>query len=166
MMYQKILSLPALQKKLSQERAADKKLVFTNGCFDILHRGHATYLRAAKALGDVLIIGLNADASVRRLKGAARPVNHEEDRAYMLESLACVDYVTIFAEDTPYNLLSAIRPDILVKGGDYALENVIGREFAREVVLIDFVEGYSTTATIRKLQSEVGRPETGDRNRE
>ncbi len=152
-MHQKIFLLPELLKQLEQERALGKKLVFTNGCFDILHRGHATYLRAARNLGDVLIVGLNADASVRRLKGSERPINCEDDRAYLLESLACVDYIVVFAEDTPYELLSTIKPDILVKGGDYTLENVVGREFAHEVVLIDFVAGYSTTATIHKLQS-------------
>lgn len=149
----KIFELPALLKHLEQDRAAGKKIVFTNGCFDILHRGHATYLRAARSLGDKLIIGLNTDASVKRLKGENRPVNHEDDRAYLLESLACVDYVVKFGEDTPYELLSKIRPDILVKGGDYKIEEVVGREFAGEVILIDFVDGYSTTKTIQQMKS-------------
>lgn len=149
----KIYELPALLKQLEQDRTAGKKIVFTNGCFDILHRGHATYLRAARNLGDKLIIGLNTDASVKRLKGESRPVNHEDDRAYLLESLACVDYVVKFGEDTPYELLSQIRPDILVKGGDYKIEEVVGREFAGEVILIDFVDGYSTTRTIQQMKS-------------
>ncbi len=148
----KIVDLQALLQCLEQDRQQGKKIVFTNGCFDILHRGHATYLRAAKALGDKLIIGLNTDASVKRLKGESRPVNQEDDRAYLLESLACVDYVVKFGEDTPYELLSQIRPDILVKGSDYQVEGVIGREFAGEVVLIDFVNGYSTTQTILKMK--------------
>lgn len=149
----KIFELPELLKHLEQDKTAGKKIVFTNGCFDILHRGHAAYLRAAKSLGDKLIIGLNTDASVKRLKGESRPINGEDDRAYLLESLACVDYVVKFGEDTPHELLSQIRPDVLVKGGDYKIEEVIGREFAGEVVLIDFVEGYSTTKTIQKMKS-------------
>ncbi|MFP4088724.1 MAG: D-glycero-beta-D-manno-heptose 1-phosphate adenylyltransferase [Cyclobacteriaceae bacterium] len=148
----KIMSLPALLQRLETDRQAGKKIVFTNGCFDILHRGHATYLREARRLGDRLVIGLNTDASVKRLKGESRPINHEDDRAYLLESLEAVDYVVKFAEDTPYELLSQLRPDVLVKGGDYRLEQVIGREFADEVVLINFVEGYSTTRTIQQLQ--------------
>ena len=149
----KIYALPELLQQLDQDRAEGEKIVFTNGCFDILHRGHATYLRVAKSLGDKLIIGLNTDASVKRLKGESRPVNQEDDRAYLLESLAAVDYVVKFDEDTPYELLSQIRPDILVKGGDYKIEEVIGREFASEVALIDFVDGYSTTSTIQKMKN-------------
>ncbi len=148
----KILTLPALLKQLAINRKARQRIVFTNGCFDILHRGHATYLQAAQALGDVLIVGVNSDDSVRRLKGENRPINNEQDRAYLLASLAAVDYVTIFAEDTPHQLLSQVRPDVLVKGGDYQLEEVVGREFAREVQLIDFVNGYSTTKLIRKMK--------------
>lgn len=151
--YQKIVGLAELLPRLQLARDRQQKIVFTNGCFDILHRGHASYLRAARELGDLLVVGLNADASVRRLKGKERPINHEQDRAYLLESLACVDYVTIFAEDTPYKLLSAIRPDILVKGGDYRLEEVVGREFAGKVMLVDFVTGYSTTKTIQRLRA-------------
>ena len=148
----KILMLPALLEQLDNDRQAGQRIVFTNGCFDILHRGHATYLQAAQALGDVLIVGVNSDASVRRLKGENRPINNEQDRAYLLASLAAVDYVTIFTEDTPHGLLSQLRPDVLVKGGDYQLEEVVGREFAREVQLIDFVNGYSTTKLIRKMK--------------
>ncbi len=145
-------ALPDLLKKLEEDRAEGKKIVFTNGCFDILHRGHATYLRQARALGEVLIIGLNSDSSVKRLKGKDRPINSEDDRAYILESLQCVTYVVKFGEDTPHELLSRIKPDILVKGGDYKLEDVVGREFAQEVILIDFVNGYSTTKTIQQLK--------------
>lgn len=149
----KIFDLPELLKHLEQDRAEGNKIVFTNGCFDILHRGHATYLRAARSLGDRLVIGLNTDASVKRLKGENRPVNHEDDRAYLLESLACVDYVVKFGEDTPYELLSQVRPDVLVKGADYKVEEVVGREFAGEVILIDFVDGYSTTKTIQRMKT-------------
>nr|WKN35177.1 D-glycero-beta-D-manno-heptose 1-phosphate adenylyltransferase [Tunicatimonas sp. TK19036] len=144
--------LKQLLSQLEKERAQGKKIVFTNGCFDILHRGHATYLRAARDLGNVLVIGLNTDASVKRLKGESRPINNEDDRAYLLESLACVDYVIKFGEDTPFELLSQIKPDILVKGGDYKIEEVVGREFADQVILIDFVDGYSTTSTIQKMK--------------
>lgn len=149
----KIYTLLELLPLLEADRKAGKKLVFTNGCFDILHRGHATYLRKARSLGDKLIIGLNTDASVKRLKGESRPINHEDDRAYILESLECVDYVVKFGEDTPHELLSQIKPNILVKGGDYKIEDVVGREFADEVTLIDFVNGYSTTKTIEKMKT-------------
>ena len=152
MIANKIVTLPALLGHLTTDRQAGQRIVFTNGCFDILHRGHATYLQAAKALGDKLVVGVNADASVKRLKGEHRPINYEEDRAYLLASLASVDYVVIFSEDTPHEILSQIRPDILVKGGDYQLEEVVGREFAQSVQLIDFVDGYSTTQTIRRMQ--------------
>ncbi|MGB3589152.1 MAG: D-glycero-beta-D-manno-heptose 1-phosphate adenylyltransferase [Tunicatimonas sp.] len=144
--------LTALLAKLDQHRTRGEIIVFTNGCFDILHRGHASYLQAARDLGDLLVIGVNTDASVKRLKGDSRPINNEDDRAFILQSLACVDYVIKFGEDTPHELLSQIKPDILVKGGDYKLEEVVGREFARQVVLIDFVDGYSTTKTIRKMK--------------
>ena len=150
----KMLDLPTLLQRLQQDRSEGKTIVFTNGCFDILHRGHAAYLREAKKLGDRLIIGLNSDASVKRLKGETRPINTEDDRAYLLESLACVDYVIIFTEDTPYELLSHIHPDVLAKGGDYQIEQVVGREFAQKVKLIHFVEGYSTTNTIERMQDK------------
>ncbi|TLD81661.1 D-glycero-beta-D-manno-heptose-7-phosphate kinase [Helicobacter sp. MIT 05-5293] len=128
------------------------KVVFTNGCFDILHRGHLTYLAKARSLGDVLIVGINSDDSVMRLKGENRPINSLEDRAYMLCGLECVDYVVSFSSDTPLELIKAIKPDVLVKGGDYHNKVVVGSEFAKEVVLIDFVEGKSTTKIIHKIQ--------------
>lgn len=154
MEYNKIHTLPSLLNELQKERNVARKVVFTNGCFDILHRGHVTYLRKARSLGDLLVIGLNTDASVKRLKGESRPINQEDDRAFILESLACVDYVVKFEEDTPHELLSKVQPDILVKGGDYKLEDVVGREFAKEVILIDFVDGYSTTKTIQQMQEK------------
>lgn len=132
-------------------RACGEKIVFTNGCFDLLHVGHVTYLEKARQLGRHLIVGLNTDASVRRLKGETRPLVHELDRARVLSALACVDAVVLFDEDTPAELIARIRPDILVKGGDYKLEEVAGRESAGEVRIIDFEEGYSTTGVVEKI---------------
>ena len=129
-----------------------KKVVFTNGCFDILHVGHVKYLQIAKSFGDVLIVGLNSDASVSRLKGPTRPVNIAEDRAYLLAALEAVDFVVPFEDDTPYELIKMIGPDVLVKGGDYEGKEVVGTEFAIELKLVDFVDGKSTTKTIEKIQ--------------
>ena len=139
---------------LSQElKKRGKKIVFTNGCFDILHVGHVKYLEEAKSYGDVLILGLNSDESVRRLKGSTRPVNTEDDRAYILASLEAVDYVVKFYEDTPYELIKALQPHILVKGGDYKGKEVVGQDIAEELRLVDFVEGKSTTKTIARIQN-------------
>ncbi len=134
-----------------------KKIVFTNGCFDILHKGHVTYLQKARKLGDVLIVGMNTDASVRRLKGSGRPVNSEKDRAFVLGSLRCVDKVVFFSEDTPEKLIRKVRPDVLVKGGDWKKENVVGAPFVEsyggKVKLIPFVKGFSTTGVLEKIAS-------------
>ena len=130
-------------------------VVFTNGCFDILHRGHITYLQEAAQLGDRLIIGLNSDASVRRLKGETRPLVEGEDRAYLLSALGCVDGVVLFDEDTPSQLLETIRPNILVKGGDYKVDEVIGREFVDSVQILSFKDGYSTTNVVNKIANLV-----------
>jgi len=132
-----------------------KKVVFTNGCFDILHVGHVKYLQIAKSFGDILIVGLNSDESVSRLKGPTRPVNIAEDRAYLLAALEAVDYVVPFSEDTPYELIKMIKPNILVKGGDYEGKDVVGTEFSGELKLVDFVDGKSTTRTIEKIQGNV-----------
>jgi len=132
-----------------------KKIVFTNGCFDILHVGHVKYLQIAKSFGDVLIVGLNSDASVSRLKGPSRPINPAEDRAYLLAALEAVDFVVPFEADTPYELINMIAPDVLVKGGDYEGKEVIGTEFASELKLVDFVDGKSTTKTIEKIQGNI-----------
>lgn len=132
-------------------KAKNKRIVFTNGCFDILHVGHVKYLQEAKSYGDVLIVGLNTDASVCVLKGPTRPVNTEEDRAYILGALEAVDYVVLFSDETPYELIKSIAPDILVKGGDYEGKSVVGAEFARELRLVQFVDGKSTTATIARI---------------
>lgn len=139
-----------LSKKLKQK---NKKIVFTNGCFDILHVGHIKYLEVAKSFGDVLILGLNTDNSVKRLKGDSRPINCQEDRAYTLAALKSVDYVVLFDEDTPYELIKALNPDILVKGGDYKGKEVVGQDLVKELKLVDFVEGKSTTSTIQRIKT-------------
>ena len=132
-------------------QSMDETVVFTNGCFDILHRGHITYLQEAAQLGRHLIIGLNSDASVRRLKGETRPIVSEDDRAALLSALQCVDGVVLFEEDTPAELLSYLRPNILVKGGDYKKEEIIGRESVDEVAVLSFKEGYSTSDIVKKI---------------
>ena len=129
-----------------------KKIVFTNGCFDILHVGHVKYLEVAKSYGDILILGLNADSSVRKLKGPTRPINTQDDRAYILASLESVDYVVIFEEETPYELIKLIKPHVLVKGGDYEGKEVVGQDIADELKLVQFVDGKSTTNTIKRIQ--------------
>jgi rfaE bifunctional protein nucleotidyltransferase chain/domain len=134
-----------------------KKVVFTNGCFDILHRGHVSYLNEAKAQGDILVLGLNSDASVRRLKGETRPVNSEEDRKFVLENLKSMDYVFIFEEDTPFNLIKQLQPDVLVKGGDWKVSDIIGSDIVLakggEVKSLNFIDGFSTTSTIEKIKT-------------
>jgi D-beta-D-heptose 7-phosphate kinase/D-beta-D-heptose 1-phosphate adenosyltransferase len=138
---------------LSKElKARDKKIIFTNGCFDILHAGHVRYLETAKSYGDVLILGLNSDRSVTALKGEGRPINIQADRAYILAALEAVDYVVVFDDDTPYNLIKAIKPNTLVKGGDYEGKDVVGQDIADELKLVQFVDGKSTTKTIEKIQ--------------
>ncbi|MFA6234491.1 MAG: D-glycero-beta-D-manno-heptose 1-phosphate adenylyltransferase [Bacteroidota bacterium] len=138
-----------------QLRSEGKRLVFTNGVFDILHRGHCEYLRDARAQGDVMVVGLNSDASVRRLKGESKPIVHEDDRAAVLEALASVDYVVIFDEDTPYVIISALLPDILIKGGDYALDEIVGRSEVEaaggQVLTIPLTEGRSSTNIIATI---------------
>lgn len=157
-MNKKILNIEELKEVLNiirNKKNENKRIVFTNGCFDILHRGHVEYLQKARELGDLLILGLNSDLSVKKLKGENRPINNEEDRAIVLSALECVDFVIIFDEDTPFELIKIINPDILVKGGDYKIENVVGREFAKETILIDFVDGYSTTKTIKSINKNI-----------
>ncbi len=141
-----------LEKCVLSAKNRKQKVVFTNGCFDILHLGHVKYLEVAKSFGDILIVGLNADASVTKLKGPTRPVNPEYDRAYLLAALEVVDYVVIFSEETPHDLIQMIRPDVLVKGGDYEGKAVVGTEFASELKLVDFVDGKSTTKTIERIK--------------
>jgi D-beta-D-heptose 7-phosphate kinase/D-beta-D-heptose 1-phosphate adenosyltransferase len=150
----KIVSLRTLKAKLAQERKAGRKIVFTNGCFDILHAGHVSVLEFSRAKGDVLVVGLNSDESVRRLKGPTRPVNKQADRALVLAALESVSYVSIFKEDTPYNLIKAVRPDVLVKGGDYKPSEIVGREFAGKVVRFALLKGRSTTGIIKKVSKK------------
>jgi len=142
---------------IKSEQRKGKKIVFTNGCFDILHRGHVTYLNQARDLGDLLIVGINSDESVKRLKGPERPVNMLEDRAYVLSALKSVDYVIPFEEDTPLNLINLIMPDILVKGGDYTIDRIIGAQevlaHGGRVEIIPFVPGKSTSAIIDTIKT-------------
>lgn len=154
----KIMEVPQLVEFIEQSRDEGKCVVFTNGCFDILHAGHVAYLQQAHELGDILIVGLNSDQSVRQLKGPDRPVNCEADRTRILAALSAVDAVVVFEDSTPYELIKTIRPDILVKGGDYSAEQVIGREFAGTTVILPFLEGRSTTGLLQKLeQNDSGR---------
>jgi D-beta-D-heptose 7-phosphate kinase/D-beta-D-heptose 1-phosphate adenosyltransferase len=141
-----------IEKTVKILKQQNKKIVFTNGCFDILHKGHVSYLNEAKSYGDILILGLNSDKSVQKLKGKDRPINCEDDRAYILVSLQSVDFVVIFSEDTPYNLISLIKPDVLVKGGDYKNKEVVGSNIAKTVKLVQFLDGKSTTNTIKKIK--------------
>ncbi|MFO7893077.1 MAG: D-glycero-beta-D-manno-heptose 1-phosphate adenylyltransferase [Longimicrobiales bacterium] len=138
-------------------RPRGERVVFTNGCFDILHRGHVEYLYAARALGDSLVVGVNTDASVARLKGPGRPVVPLEDRMYVLAGLGCIDAVTPFDEDTPRELIAALLPDVLVKGGDYEPDQVVGAtevaDAGGETIILPFIEGRSTTRIIRRLQN-------------
>lgn len=147
----KIKDFEQIARIAKRLKTQGRKIIFTNGCFDILHRGHATYLQQAKELGDFLIVGLNSDESIRRLKGASRPVNDLEDRAFLLAALESVDYVVPFTEDTPYALIKHVIPDILVKGADYEGKEVVGSDIAEEVKLISFVEGKSTSSLIEKI---------------
>ncbi len=143
------------ERTLSLWRFKNDKIVFTNGCFDILHKGHIEYLIKAASLGTKLVIGLNTDASVKRLKGDSRPVNDEKARALLLASLIFVDEVILFDTDTPRDLIDFIQPDVLVKGGDYKIEEIVGYDIVKakggEVITLDFIEGYSTTSTIEKM---------------
>lgn len=151
----KILSLSDLQRRIMQWRLLSKTIVFTNGCFDILHAGHIASLTEAAKHGSYLVVGLNADSSVKTLKGEGRPVNDEHSRAQVLASLAMVDAVTIFSEPTPRELIIAIKPDVLVKGGDYKVENIAGAkevlEWGGRVVINPIVPGFSTSAIIDKI---------------
>ena len=151
----KICSREELAQALAEERARGRSIVFTNGCFDLLHVGHVRYLQKARALGDLLVLGLNSDASIRRLKGEKRPLIAETERAHILAALDCIDYVCVFGEDTPLALIDVLRPDILVKGGDYTPDTVVGRDlvegYGGRVELIPFVDGRSTTNIINKI---------------
>lgn len=151
-----ILNQQNLNTEIQKLKNENKKIVFTNGCFDILHKGHITYLNESKSLGDVLIVGVNSDYSVKKLKGDERPVTNENDRMYALDNLKPVDFVILFSEDTPYNLIKEIIPDILVKGGDWTPDKIIGSDIVLsnggEVKSLNFVNGYSTTNILEKIK--------------
>lgn len=142
-----------LKDIIEQAKSSGKRIVFTNGCFDIIHKGHVRYLREAKKLGDLLVVGLNSDQSVKRIK-PARPINNEDDRAEVLSSLEMVDYVVIFDQDTPYELIKFLRPHILVKGGDWKIEDIIGSDLVERTISLPYVEGISTTEIIRRIKSQ------------
>lgn len=146
-----------LERWLAYLRFKDKKIVFTNGCFDILHQGHIDYLAKAASLGDILIVGLNTDSSVQRIKGDGRPVQSEESRAMILAALQFVNTVVLFEEDTPYNLIKTVQPDFLVKGSDYRAKEIVGYDIVSakggEVVTIDFLNGHSTTGIVNRIKN-------------
>lgn len=148
----KVLSLDALARRVARARREGLRIVFTNGCFDLLHRGHVDYLAASRQLGDVLIVGVNSDTSVKRLKGPDRPVVDQAQRMHVLSTLRSVDYVVMFDADTPVDLIRRIRPDILTKGGDYLGQQVPGAEYAGQLHLIPFVDGCSTTLAIDRIR--------------
>ena len=151
----KVVSFNEISEVLKNQRS--QKIVFTNGCFDLLHVGHVRYLQEAKALGDILVVGANSDASVRILKGPTRPVQNENDRAEILAALGAVDYVVIFTEETPEKLIQAVKPNVLTKGGDWKPESIVGGSFVMsyggEVRSLQFVDGKSTTKIIEKSKS-------------
>lgn len=151
----KIININKLQRIVAGLRGK-KKIIFTNGCFDILHRGHIQYLKKAKQLGGILIVGLNSDTSVRRIKGRARPIFNQKDRARLLSSLTCVDYVVIFNQDTPLSLINALKPDVLIKGADWKGKKVVGADLVKswkgKIKLIPYLKGYSTTSIISRIK--------------
>jgi D-beta-D-heptose 7-phosphate kinase/D-beta-D-heptose 1-phosphate adenosyltransferase len=153
----KIVTLPRLGQDLERRRKNGQKVVFTNGCFDVLHAGHVQYLQAARAQGDTLVVGVNSDSSVRHLKGPDRPLNPLEARVQVLAALQAVDYVTVFDQATPIELIKALRPDVLVKGADYRKDEVVGAElvesYGGRVYLAQLREGYSTTGLLEKLRA-------------
>jgi D-glycero-beta-D-manno-heptose 1-phosphate adenylyltransferase len=152
----KILTTEMLERKCNVWRGMQQKIVFTNGCFDILHYGHLNLLAQAAGFGNILIVGANTDRSVRKLKGPDRPINHEKDREFQLASLLCVDAVCLFDEDTPKELIEMIKPDVLVKGGDYTIDKIVGADFVTsyggKVEVVPFVAGYSTTSLISRIK--------------
>lgn len=151
----KIKNIDVLARLVAEEKARGRRVVFTNGCFDLLHAGHVKYLQKARAFGDLLVLGLNSDASVRRLKGENRPLIAQDERAHLLAALGCVDYVVLFDEDTPQGLIEALKPHVLVKGGDYTREGVVGHDivesYGGRVEIVEFVDGKSTTGIIEKI---------------
>ncbi len=151
----KVLPRQRLLAKVRALRRQGARIVFTNGCFDLLHLGHVRYLEAARQLGDVLVVGINSDASVRRLKGPTRPLVGERERAQVLAALAAVDWVTVFSEDTPYELIAALKPDVLVKGGDWRVRDIVGADVVRahggRVLSLPYLRGHSTTRLVQRI---------------
>jgi D-beta-D-heptose 7-phosphate kinase / D-beta-D-heptose 1-phosphate adenosyltransferase len=156
----KIVELPTLLERLEPLRARGERIVFTNGCFDLVHVGHLRYLQAARRLGDRLVVAINSDASMRRLKGSGRPILAEEQRLKVLAGFECVDFVLAFEDDTPHALLRAIQPEVLVKGANYAVEGVVGREivegYGGEVLTVALTEGRSTTNLVERIRGSAG----------
>ncbi len=152
----KIIDIKDIEPFLTYWRLKNNKIVFTNGCFDILHRGHVEYLAKAASYGNILIVGLNTDDSIRRIKGSLRPIQDQYARALVLASLHFVSVVILFDEDTPYELIKRVQPDVLIKGSDYKAEDVVGNDIVKakggEIATIDFIDGYSTTSIIEKLK--------------
>ena len=149
---QKIVTVPTLKKRLIALRRQGRSIAFTNGCFDLMHVGHVSYLQKAKKDDRILIVGLNSDKSVRRIKGPSRPICPQKSRAAVLAALACVDFVVVFNEDTPYALIKAIQPDVLVKGADYKGKEVVGAGLVGQVELVKLVKGFSTSNIIHAIQ--------------
>jgi len=154
----KIIEREDIKPIVKRLKSENKKIVFTNGCFDLLHSGHIILLEKARSYGDLLILGINTDDSVRRLKGKNRPINEQDERARVLAGLEAVSYVTFFSEDTPANIISEIIPDILVKGGDYGIDEIVGRETVEQnngkVIVVSLIEGKSTTGIINKIKQK------------
>lgn len=159
-MNRKIQTLAALKKNVERLKKQDKIIVFTNGCFDILHQGHLKTFKEAKKKGDVLIVGVNSDSSVRKIKGPKRPIINQDCRLQVLAALELVDYVILFNEETPYNLIKIIKPHILIKGGDWTKDKIIGKEFVQKVSRIKLFPGYSTTKIIEKIIKIYGGNQT------
>jgi rfaE bifunctional protein nucleotidyltransferase chain/domain len=157
----KVLTPYALKRRIGGARRSGKRVVFTNGCFDLIHPGHVRYLRAAKRLGDILVVALNSDRSVRRLKGAGRPLVPQRDRCEVMAALEMVDYVTVFSDDTPYKLIKELQPDVLVKGGDWKPEQIVGADLVLArggaVRSLRFARGYSTTKLVEKADRQAAR---------
>ncbi len=151
----KIKTQRQLKKIIPKLKKEGKRIAFTNGCFDILHYGHIKYLGEAKAKADILVVGLNNDASIRRIKGAGRPINRQSDRAKVLSALSCVDYVTVFGEDTPLSLIKSVKPDALIKGADWQAEKIVGADFVKsyggKALTVSYLKGYSTTGLIERI---------------
>ncbi|MFA6280953.1 MAG: adenylyltransferase/cytidyltransferase family protein [Candidatus Omnitrophota bacterium] len=148
----KVKALLPLQKIISSLKKKGNRIVFTNGCFDILHPGHIKILKEAKSKGDILVVGLNSDSSIKSIKGPGRPIMPQDARLIVLSAIEYVDFVVVFNQDTPYEIIKALRPDVLIKGEDWQKEKIIGREFAKKIFRIKFHPGYSTTSIIQKIK--------------